>query len=393
MSETHLRLWFFGVFGVLMSCAGRGAAEDIDPRLEKVLADWQKRQHRVETVEYQVRGEHKVLRGAYDVFPANISGKQPNKVNPPQDLVGIVGYTVLLDFAKGRHHRSIQDQMYNMSSGKLDREVIEDVFDGSVMKCLIPRTENPHLGDKIPEMTIYSGDMKNGAFRDKYYPIFFGHGRVHTAMEQIIPGQLRNKPDPDYLYVHGVGVHNGRACLIVRTRTLRMADTSYEEYWVDAPLESAILRYAIYSNGKPLSEATIGYRQTSAGWFPENWRLNVYLNGSLLYSEFMRVEKILFDVPVKDADFAMEVKPNMLVEEGVDQAAIHPLVTPKSTFSVYRVKEGGGREEVPDPYHRQGDQYRQNIQRKNLWFTAWLVFPLVGGAGLLLWWRLRKRTK
>jgi hypothetical protein len=390
MNRTHFRLWIFALFGALMSGAW-ATAEGIDPQLEKVLADWQKRQHRVETVEYQVRGEHKVPRGAYNSM-SFLTRKAPDKENPPQDLVGTVGFTVFLDFAKGRHRRKIEDQVYNLSSGKLDREVMEDVFDGSVMKCLIPRSENPHLGDKIPEMTIVSGDMKNGAFLGQYYPIFFAHGRIHTAMEQIIPGQLRNKPDPDYLYVHGRGVHDGRACLILRTRTLKMSDTSFEEYWVDAPRESAILRYVMYSNGKPLNDVAISYRQTSAGWFPENWRSNAYVNGSLLYSEVVRVEKVQFDLSVKDADFAMEIKPGMLVEDRVDQPAVHPRVTPKSTLSVYRTKEGGGREEVPDPYHRKGDQYQQNTRSKNLWATAWLVLPLVGIAGFFLWWRYSKRT-
>lgn len=394
MKKPFLNLWIMGIFGVMVSFSWGEAAGEIDPRLQKVLADWQKRQQRVNTAEYQVRGEHIVPQGTYNALSSIVTGKPSNQPTPLQDLVGKVDYTILLDFVKGRHHRKIEDQAYQVSSGKLFRQVMEDIFDGSLMKCHIPRGENPHLGNRIPEMTIYSGDMKNGAFINSYYPIFFGHGRIHTVMEQIIPGQLRNKPDPDYLYIHGVGVHDGRNCLVLRTRVLKAADTSFEEYWVDVPRGSAIVHYVIYSSSKPIFDATIHYRKTAADWMPTNWRLNTYMNGSLLYFENIRIEKVQFDIPVNDTDFEIKVKPGMLVEEGFDKTPKHPLGTPESTFSVYRLKKDGSREYVPDPYRRKkGDQYQKNIQRKKLSTWAWFSLPVVLIAGFFFWIWHGKRHK
>jgi hypothetical protein len=390
MKKSYYLLWILSISGVLTTCGG-GGAEDINPRLQKVLADWQKRQHQTETVEYHVRGEHKVPRGAYDFMPSFIGGKSINQTNPLQELVGKVGFTVLLDFVKGRHHRKIEDRMYNISSGNLDREVREDVFDGSKMKCLIPREDNQQIGAKIPELTIVSGDMKNGAFRSDFYPIFFGHGRISTAMEQIVPGRLRNKPDPEKLYIHGTGVHDGRVCLVLRTHAIKMHTTSFDEFWVDVPRDSAILRYVSYSGGKPLGDITVHYRKTSDGWLPENWRINSYVNGHLLYFRIIRVESFQFDVPVNDVFFEMHIKPGMIVEERADHATKHPLATPKSDLSIYRAGEGGVREYIPDPYHRkQGDLYQHINRRKIVWTWAWLALPLVAIAGLIFWaWRLK----
>jgi len=185
-------------------------------------------------------------------------------------------------------------------------------------------------------------------------------------------------------------VHDGQTCLIVRTQTLKRNTTSFEEYWVDMAWESAILRQISYSDGQPSSDITIRYGKSSAGWLPESWRLNVY-SGSLLYSENMRVEKVLLDAPIKDADFELRINPGMVVEERTDHATKHPLVTPESSISVYRAKEGGGREEVPDPYHRKGDQYQDHLRRKHvLWIWLWLILPLVVIAVFFVW---RKRQR
>jgi hypothetical protein len=392
MKRTHSCLWIFPLFGVLMSCAS-GTAEDIDPRLEKVLADWQKRQNAFRSVRYEVRGEHKVPKGAYNSLDlgGKMRGPQLDQPIPPQDLVGTVTLTLLLDFVKGRHRSQLRVPQYHLNSGKFVPLVKESIFDGSVAKGAMPREENPSLGSGQPEFSVVSGNMKFEEFRSDYFPIFFGHGRIYTVFEPIIPGQLRNKPDAEYLYVHGTGVRDGRTCLIVRTQTLKTVTTSFDEYWVDTEREGAILRHVGYCNSKPSHDIMIRYRKTSAGWLPESWRLEIY-NESLLYTDNMRVRKVDLDPAINDADFQMEIKPGMIVDERTDLPTKHPLVNPESKISVYRAKEGGGREELPDPARRKGDQYQEHIRRKNLWVWAWLVLPVLALGGFLAWVRRRRRA-
>lgn len=392
MNSTHFRLWIFALFGVLMSCMW-GTAEEIDPRLAKVLADWQKRQNAVRSVRYEVRGEHHVPKGSANALPLNsfVRGLPRDQPIPPKDLVGEVSLTLFLDFEKGRHRSRLQVPQYHLNSGKFVPLVKESTFDGSVAKGALPREQNPGLGKTTPEFSVASGNMKTEEFRTDYLPIFFGHGRIYAVFEPIIPGKLRNKPDPDYLYVHGTGVQDGRTCLIVRTQSLKRNTTSFNEYWVDTARESAILREVSYSNDKPMHDITIRYHKSSAGWLPESWHLRVY-SGSLLYSDNMRVEKLDLDPPIKDADFQMEIKPGMIVEERTDLPTKHPLVTPESKISIYREKEGGGREELPDPYRRKGDQYQEHLRRKDLWFWGWSALSVLAIGGFLVWARRRRRA-
>ncbi len=393
MNSKDYRLWIFALLGMLMLGAC-GTAEEIDPRLEKVLADWQKRQNAVRSIRYEVRGEHKVLKGAYNALPLQgfVPGLQRDQPIPAQDFVGAATLTLLLDFERGRHHSTIQGSNYHTNTGKFYPWVKEHTFDGSVARGAGPREKNPIHGSKQPEFWVISGNMRFEEFRTDFHPIFFGHGRIYTIFEPIIPGKLRNKPDPEYLYVHGTGVQDGRTCLIVRTQTLKTVTTSFDEYWVDTARQCAILRQVGYCNSKRSSDITIRYQKTSAGWLPESWGLQIYSGGNLLYTDNMRVEKIDLDPAIQDADFQMEIKPGMIVEERTDLPSKHPLVTPESKISVYRAEEGGGREELPDPARRRGDQYQEHLRRKNLWIWAWFVFPLLAIGGFLMWARRRRRA-
>jgi hypothetical protein len=389
--QRLLRLGVPGAIGLFLLC-DPAAAQAPDPRLEKVLADWQKRQDRFRAIKYEVRGTHHVPRGAYtlvaSILPGTRPGTQPKGETPSQDLKAPVGFTLLLDFERERFWRELREQIYDQTDDRLVPQVMKDVFNGSVMKCYMPRKDNPGLTEAQPEMIVASGNMKNGAFRINYFPIFFGHGRIYTPMAEIIPGQLKKRADPEYLYVHGTGVHDGRTCLIVRTRTLKLVNTSFDEYWVDAARESAILRYVAYSGNNVPNDVTIRYSKSPGGWLPESWRWVSYLKGKTLYWEDMRVEKVTIDPTFTDANFDITITPGMVVEERTDQATNHPIATPKSTISVYKAEKDGGKEEFPDPYHRKGDQYQ--ARRIARWAWAWLALPLAGIAGFLLWAKRRR---
>lgn len=392
MNKTHLYLWLFGMFGVLISCGG-GIAEDIDPRLKKILDDWQKRQNAFSSVRYEVRGEHHVPKGAYNVFNRPIFGRTPRNGQdaPPQDYVGPVSLSILLDFEKGRHRSQLRVPQHNRDSGKFSPLVKEDSFDGSVAKGAMPRDQNANIGSKQPEFYVVSGNMKYGEFRTDFYPIFFGHGRIYTVFEPILPGKMRNKPDPDYLYVHGTGVQDGRTCLIVRTQTLRSGTTSFDEYWVDTERESAILRYFSYSGGKPTRDITIHYGKLSPGWLPERWRYQVFGGGGVFYSDNLHVERVDLAPAINESDFEMEINPGMIVEERTDLPTKHPLATPESEILRYRFKEGGGREELPVPPYRKGKQYQELLQFKGPWFWPSMALPVLAIVVFLVWKRRRVR--
>lgn len=93
-SVRHLLL---GLTAVILTNAVT-AEEPRDPRLEKILADWQKRQNAVQSIDYQVEGEYKVPKGAFTRIRALAirSKKSEVRVAPDQDLSGPMGLNLHL---------------------------------------------------------------------------------------------------------------------------------------------------------------------------------------------------------------------------------------------------------------------------------------------------------
>ncbi len=105
----------------------------------------------------------------------------------------------------------------------------------------------------------------------------------------------------------------------------------------------------------------------------------------------MQVTKRRLNLPVSDADFEMDAKPGMIVEEVKSQAPKNPLAPPtKTELSVYRVKENGGKEYIPDPYNRkEWDRFSDHVRT---WHWFWLAVPLAAILALVgwVWWRRNK---
>lgn len=388
-----VRLCILAMSGVFPANAAT-AVEPPDPRLEKVLADWQKRQNAVQSIVYQVDGEFKVAKGAYTRLRAAMipTKKSEVRVAPEEDMSAPVGLNLLLDFAKERFRLEKRDQSFHFNSCKLVQEFIIYTFDGKEIKSFKPREKNPAKGPNEPEMGIVSGNLKNEYFLLDCHPILYAHGRIYTPTEQIVPGQIRNKPDPNYLHIHGTAVHEGRSCLIVRTQTFQLSNISFEEYWVDPERDSTIVRYGSYS-GKKINcnqDIVIHYKHLSDGWLPSDWRWTVFEHGKMLYYQDMRVTKMKINPIVSDANFGLESHSGMIVEEVKRHPSTDPFAEPKSDITVYRLEENGKRTNLPDPYGRSGDRYNKNGSRNSLF--PWIIFT-TGAMLFVLWMWGRFRSK
>jgi hypothetical protein len=329
--------------------------------LKKVFSDWHGRQHWFESVQCEVGGKHKVPKGAYTDF-AGIAlqnkGNAFGKPLPENDLEGEFFYSILLDLAKGRHRRKDQEQIFHSNNSKLNPRIGEDTFDGSVMKCLMPKEKNPLLGG-APEMTIVSGNMANGAFQLPYYPVFFSLGRISTVRNPILPGQLRKQQPREELFLHGKGRHQERNCLILRTQPVGTPPSTVEEFWVDPEREGAIVRYLCLTDERPRAEVSVRYQMAHGHWFADAWRTTVYGGGKPLYIHDGRVTKVAVNTKLADADFSLQTKTGMLVEERTDSPTSGPFENPTSTIRVYRLNADGTKTQVRDPYGRQGDVFRK----------------------------------
>jgi formate-dependent nitrite reductase cytochrome c552 subunit len=156
MSHTLRVLGCLAGMGVVWAIfAGESAqAGRTDSELEKVLADWQKRQHRMDTVEYRVRGVHKVHRGAYNALAEALSSGRMNRDVPSDNVTKPISFTILLDFVKGRHREKSEMASLALDKGKINSNLDIVTFNGSVEKQYVPKEQNPGRDPLQPELSI-----------------------------------------------------------------------------------------------------------------------------------------------------------------------------------------------------------------------------------------------
>jgi hypothetical protein len=135
---------------------------------------------------------------------------------------------------------------------------------------------------------------------------------------------------------------------------------------------------------------------TALGWLPDSWHCTSFnRRGGIDFTDRVQVEKFTANPPVTAADFDLDViKPGMIVSEETVLPGNNPRTAPDRDISVYRAKEGGKREYIPDPFQRKGDTYPARARQKKLMSWSLLVIPVVVGiTGLLAWARRRRKAR
>ncbi len=387
-----LVLCVLGVFGLLLS-GGATRAQEPDPRLDKVFADWKKRQERARAVRYRVSGKATLPKGSLSL--ADTERRFP-KETPPRDIVTPLRRTMLLDFTTNRHRLETVGLEYHADTDKVYPRVVTRLFDGTAIKAWRPRELNTHpitgVRPTEPEIGVGKGHIGAGAgFEMSLLPFFVGHGTVMWRGGPVIPGKLKGQPDRDLVYVHGAAVHQGRPCLVLRTQAVRRLSTSFDEFWVDPARESAIVRQFWMADKVAYVDFDIEYQATADGWLPLRWVCTQRDPGSgkTAWIEQLRVEEVRLDPPVSDADFDIEEQPGMLV----DHATYAPPKAgtwwdaPEPERTLYRIDEGGQRHEV---LIEDGVERRRGSRS---WWLATALIPLVALSVWLLYRRKKSRGR
>jgi hypothetical protein len=382
--RTHNR-WVWSWFWVLIAllAAVRGAlAQGIDPRLQQVLDDWRKRQERTQNVRYVVRGEGVWSKGAWPNHPWDKSGR----VRPPRDLVIQLGAVLVLDFAANRLRLETDEERYDEATDKLYPQRMVRVADAAGAKMYFPREKNTHpiegKRENDAEVWIEKGYRGGDTLNIGYWPLVYAHGSVPWQGEHVGPGKLRVLPDPELLYFHGEAVYRDRPVWVIRTQAEKRAVASFDEFWVDKARDSAIVRYALVVGDHPQYEALIDYQETTHGWMPLRWTLTERdFRGRTKYLQRFRVEGLVLDQALGDADFEIDVRPGMLVDEFSVQkpkTGTIPLDSPERKH--FRMREDGSLQALDPPV--------PSAAGSRLW---WLLLAIpAAGAG---WWTVRRRGR
>lgn len=327
--------------------AGEANCQTVNPVIAKTIADWQKRYDRAKAVRYAVQGTHVIPNGSL-LDDAGVPVKTEGGV---RDVTCTLKRSLLLDLAGNRHRLEIDDEIFSFSHRAIIKRYSTSAFDGREFKGTqrqVPPNPTPLNTPPLADMSIATGNLKYAAFQPKHWPLLFGHGIVKIYGEpEILPGNLRQEYDPDSLVVHGVSVEDGRACTILRSRTLKGGAVAFAEIVVDPLRDSAIVRYSHFSNNKPTTNTTIRYRDTASGWLPSSWTFSGFGAGKLLIREEMTVANIELDPSIAKTDFDIEMEPGMLVSKtayGAPIDSLSPLPTTKEEY--YRVNNRGGLDRV-----------------------------------------------
>jgi hypothetical protein len=315
-------------------CHAQGKAPD--PRIIKILSDWEKRQNNLAAIKYEIQGELVTPKGtATDDF-----GKLLVPATPSMDISCPLKGVYLFHFSSGRFRIEISQQRYSSTAQQFYPSVKNVAFNGSVVKVAAPREANSNAihspPPEAPDVAIFTGNLRGFQFEREYYPLFFAHGIVPTAEQQIATGRFKEKLNANYLHVHGRSVHAGRSCLVVRTETLQLATSSFEEFWVDEARESAVVRYSSFSGNYPFTDTVIEYAKSARGWLPKGWTHTNFNRSGAHLQWRMRVENMTLEPSFADSDFDIEIEPGMRVQRIDFPESSNPLFLPEPKITVFQ---------------------------------------------------------
>src|SRR5579884_486759 len=163
----------------LLLTHGRVSAQKApSAELQRILADWQKRQESMASVRYVVKGQRVYPRGSDS---DTITNRPLVPESPPRDKAVPNNFTFGLDIAGGRY-RLDQTTRERFHAGKREAwytRATVCAFDGKATQQATPHQPDmpPELarGLQNPDARIITGNVRAGVLAYDYWPLLFGH--------------------------------------------------------------------------------------------------------------------------------------------------------------------------------------------------------------------------
>ena len=376
-------------FAVVLSAAPAAVGQPPDPRLAKVFADWDARRAGVAGVRYVLDGERVYFkRRTRDPMPPS-----PEKMwLPATDVTVKKKRTLVFDFPRERFRMEVDDEEYYFPAGPVSRMSEVHTFDGTTRKLWNRRAAEDRAAaepsaDPEPDIWVVKGGQSSfSGFDMLVYPLFFAHGNIEVGDAAVIPGRLKVRPDPELFILHGEARHDGRPVLVLRTRPERGVGVAYDEYWVDPGRESVIVRNFRYRDDEPVSDLTIRYQTTAAGWLPEGWAESRYEEKRLTDTTRVRVTALALDPSPAAETFDIPSRPGMLVFETTNRdhgLRVDPMGE-SGPVERYRADPTGRLRPVEV---REGEV----VEKSPFWW--WVVLAVGGVLVVGLAWRVARRSR
>jgi hypothetical protein len=342
------------------------SAQDIDPRVAQVVADWQKRQERIVRVRYLATGQMTIPKGSIssqlDTYYRDRGEERKVNLSPAEDVACSIRQLIAIDFAGGRYRVETEKQTFDRETNERYPFQQIRVFDGNEIRSWRPPQFNTHPSTGVkrgaPELGVGQGDLSGATFGLLELPFFAGHGSIAWEFGPISARKLRTYPDPEMLVVHGQAAYGGRSCLVLRTQTYRASTTSFDEYWVDPGRESALVRQIHYLGKTAQYEISIVNQSTEQGWLPKSWTYTQRQmgNGATTAICKMTVEQLELAPALPLSDFRIEERPGMIVDVAKYPSKTGAGQSTEIERAIYRIGDDGKRHlistSVPRTSHR-----------------------------------------
>jgi hypothetical protein len=360
--------------------------EEIDPRLQQVLADWKERRT-YPPVQYDVEGKCLTTKEAIEAVNNSMKRKVSYNV---KDFGSKWNVRLLID-VKGQRHRIEEEKEYiNVSDGKVTCKARIGAFDGSMLtardrEVVEGKEVKPHAD--TPDVAVVTGNMSASGFTMQLAPLFASHGVVRFPPQyEIFPGKLDLDPDTSLITVHGTDVFEGRRCLLLRSYP--RAGDGFEEFWIDTERSSALARWISYGSGLPNREMNIHYHKYEGYWLVSGWtfenrawfpdKAQARTSGV----ERFNVIKTTIERNVDESRFRLSIEPGMLVVRVHNDPNKNPVKKAEAGKREYYRVEPSGRES--GVYFEKGVELRQ-WDAIDIGLAASALVLLAAGVLVWLW--------
>ena len=161
-------------------------SQETDKKLERIAADWKRRQERFTRVQYEVRGNVMIPR-------ENIMDERNKPIHTDSESGNIdapFSWTLLLDFENNRHRLVDEQHYYSVPEKKLFKRSTIAAFDGKSHWVSIKRDGDPERKSTDSDIAIRSGDLRVYRIGSDKFPAFYGHGIVpYAGAGRLFAGQ------------------------------------------------------------------------------------------------------------------------------------------------------------------------------------------------------------
>jgi hypothetical protein len=385
MEQSNMKNGFLVVIACALGLTADGhgavgsAGQDTKGTIDRVLAEWAKRQEEVRTARFSWTEDQTFPKGSIH-RPGRLKMLNPKGLTvPEQDTTFAVPCAVVLSGTKLRY--SFEGRLWNDDTGLSSPQAYVSVFDGEVGKTYWAPGAI-HYPRGVVKAESKHADQNNLHIR----PLLLYARPRELGIDVRDSGALRLIADASS--VEGVN------CLLLEQSQNSTTDARHQ-YWVDPTRDYLVTRYASTDASGALGiQIDIAYTQAELGhWLPEHWKV-VWMESpnQLKLSTTARVTMRQINPSVGNEEFSIDFPNGTFVTDASQPSEL-------GKFTDYVIQSSGNKREVlasdlGATYEQLRDSQPGEALRRSSWHQRWWiglslgVFVLV--VALLLWSRVRR---